>query len=65
MAINKAGSTNRVAIQKAMQSIGTYEGVIRAYNQPFSDTNHDALTAEQVLFVRLQADGALFPISVK
>ena len=65
MAINEAGSTDRVAIQKAMQSIGTYEGVIRAYNQPFSDTNHDALTAEQVLFVRLQADGALFPISVK
>jgi len=65
MAINEAGSTDRVAIQKAMQSIGTYEGVIRTYNQPFSDTNHDALTAEQVLFVRLQADGALFPISVK
>jgi branched-chain amino acid transport system substrate-binding protein len=65
MAINKAGSTDRVAIQKAMQSIGTYEGVIRTYIQPFSDTNHDALTAEQVFFVRLQTDGALFPISVK
>jgi branched-chain amino acid transport system substrate-binding protein len=65
MAINKAGSTDRAAIQKAMQSIGTHEGVIRTYIQPFSDTNHDALTAEQVLFVRLQADGALFPISVK
>ena len=65
MAINEAGSTNRVAIQKAMQSIGTYEGVIRTYTKPFSDTNHDALTAAQVLFVRLQADGALFPISMK
>jgi branched-chain amino acid transport system substrate-binding protein len=65
MAINDAGSTDRVAIQKAMQSIGTYEGVIRTYTQPFSDTNHDALTVEQVLFVRLQADGALFPILVK
>lgn len=65
MAINDAGSTDRVAIQKAMQSIGTHEGVIRTYNKPFSDTNHDALTAEQVLFVRLQADGALFPITVK
>jgi len=65
MAINEAGSTDRAAIQKAMQSIGTFEGVIRTYNKPFSDANHDALTAEQVLFVRLQADGALFPIAVK
>ena len=65
MAINEAGSTDRVAIQKAMQSLGTYEGVIRTYINPFSETNHDALTAEQVLFVRLQADGALFPISEK
>lgn len=62
MAINQAGSTDRKAIQQAMQGIGSYEGVIRTYTNPFSAINHDALTASEVLFVRLQADGAFYPI---
>lgn len=62
MAIDEAGSTDRSAIQRAMQSIGRFEGAIRTYERPFSALNHDALTAEQVVFVKLQADGALYPI---
>lgn len=62
MAIEKAGTTDRVLIQQAMQDLGRYEGAIRTYERPFSDQNHDALSDKQVLFVRLQADGALYPI---
>lgn len=62
MAINEAGSTDRSLIQRAMQNLGRYDGAIRTYEQPFSENNHDALTSQQVLFVRLQADGALLPI---
>jgi len=65
MAVNQAGSTDRVAIQRAMQSLGRYEGVIRTYEKPFSNTDHDGLTANDVVFVRLQADGGLYPIEKK
>ena len=62
LAIDKAGSTERDQIRRAMQTIEVYDGAIRTYERPFSDSNHDALTAQQVLFVKLQPDGALYPI---
>lgn len=62
LAINKAGSTDRVAIRAALEELQTYDGAIRQYKQPFSATNHDALTAKQVVFVNIMPDGALIPI---
>lgn len=65
LAINKAGSTERDQIRRAMQAVEVYDGAIRTYERPFSDNNHDALTAKEVLFVRLQPDGALYPIETE
>lgn len=63
LAIDKAGTTDRVAIQDALQSLPAYQGAIRDYDSPFSASNHDALTAEQVVFVHVKANGALVPVS--
>jgi branched-chain amino acid transport system substrate-binding protein len=61
LAINKAGSTNRVAVQQSLQMIGPFEGAIRRYEQPFTDSDHDGLTESQVMFVYMRPDGALIP----
>jgi branched-chain amino acid transport system substrate-binding protein len=65
LAIDQAGSTDRALIRQAMQDVEFYDGAIRTYERPFSEKNHDALTAQQVLFVRLQPDGALYPIETE
>lgn len=64
LAINQAGSSDRSAVQAALQQLPSYTGVIRDYDRPFTPDNHDALTANQVLFVHLQADGGLVPITI-
>lgn len=63
LAIDAAGSTDRVAIRDALQSLPAFQGAIRDYDKPFSATNHDALSAEQILFVHLKSDGALVPVT--
>jgi len=62
LAIDRAGSVDRQAVQAALQDIPAHEGAIRFYDPAFSNTNHDGLTPEQVLFVNLRADGALIPL---
>lgn len=64
LAIDKAGSTDRAAIQAALQTLPAYQGAIRDYDRPFSESDHDALTADEVLFVHVKADGALVPVAV-
>lgn len=63
LAIDQAGSTDREAIQAALERLPDYDGAIRNYVKPFSRTNHDALTPAQVVFVNMTASGALVPIS--
>jgi branched-chain amino acid transport system substrate-binding protein len=62
LAIDRAGSANRTAVQAAMQDIARHDGAIRLYDPAFSSTNHDGLTPAQVLFVNLRPDGALIPV---
>lgn len=52
MAIEKAGSTDGNAIRQALESIGTYEGLIKTYKQPFTAENHDALGPDDYVMVR-------------
>lgn len=56
MAIEKAGSTDGDAIRKAMYEIGTYEGLIKTYKQPFSPDNHDALGPTDYIMVHYKGD---------
>ncbi|MGE0752695.1 MAG: ABC transporter substrate-binding protein [Variibacter sp.] len=51
MAIEKAGSTDGEAVRKALEGLGSYEGLIKTYNHPFTADQHDALGADDYVMV--------------
>lgn len=61
MAIEKAGSTDGDAIRQALESLGTYEGLIKTYERPFAPDNHDALGPGDYIMVRYQ-DNQIVPV---
>jgi branched-chain amino acid transport system substrate-binding protein len=61
-AIDVAGSTDRATIRDALENLGPHNGLVRDYNPPFSDKNHEALGPEQVFFAKYRADGAIVPV---
>ena len=62
MAVNKAGSTRGEAVRAALENLPAFEGALRRYAPAFTANRHDALTAQQVLFVRIERSGALVPV---
>jgi branched-chain amino acid transport system substrate-binding protein len=56
MALNKAGSTDGEELRKAFLSIGPYNGLIKNYEKPFTDDNHDALGHEDYVMVRFDGN---------
>jgi branched-chain amino acid transport system substrate-binding protein len=62
LAVNKAGNTRGDDIRKALESLPPFEGAVRRYAPAFTATSHDALTAREVLFVRMRASGELTPV---
>ncbi|MDP5145264.1 ABC transporter substrate-binding protein [Shewanella sp. ULN5] len=52
LAINLAGSTERLAIRDALEQVINYDGLIKFYKQPFSPENHDALSPEDVFMAK-------------
>lgn len=60
-AIAKAGSTERPAVREALERLGSYRGLVRHYQPPFTKDRHEALGPEQLLMARFRADGALVP----
>jgi branched-chain amino acid transport system substrate-binding protein len=62
LAVNKAGSTRGDDIRKALESLPPFEGAVRRYAPAFTATSRDALTAREVLFVRMQRSGELTPV---
>jgi branched-chain amino acid transport system substrate-binding protein len=61
LAIAKAGSTDRPAVRDALERLGSYRGLVRLYQPPFTKDRHEALGPEQLLMARFRADGALVP----
>lgn len=59
MAIEKAGSSDRAAVRKALENLGPYDGVVKAYAAPFSTQQHEALRESDLFFSRYRADGRL------
>ncbi|MEF2552626.1 ABC transporter substrate-binding protein [Aurantimonas sp. A2-1-M11] len=45
-AVQKAGETNGPVVLEALESLGTYEGLIKTYTDPFSKSDHEALSPE-------------------
>ena len=56
MGIERAGGTDGNAIREALQGLGTYEGLIKTYDPPFSKDNHDALGPADYIMVRYEGD---------
>jgi branched-chain amino acid transport system substrate-binding protein len=46
LAIKKAGSTDGPQMLAALENLGDYQGLIKNYSNPFSATNHEALTPQ-------------------
>ncbi len=55
-AIEKAGSTDGDAIRQALENLGTHEGLIKTYNNPFSKDEHDALGPDDYVMVRYEGE---------
>jgi branched-chain amino acid transport system substrate-binding protein len=62
-AIDAAQSTDRSAIRDALENLGNHDGLVRNYSRPFTSTDHDALSKEQVFFAKYRSDGVLVPVS--
>lgn len=58
-AIDKAGSTNREAIHKALESLGPMQGIVRNYDKPFTDQRHEALGPNDVFMAKYLAGETL------
>jgi len=60
MAIEQAKSTDGDAIRTALEDLkGSYEGLIKTYNKPFSAENHDALTPNDYVMVHYEGDSVV------
>ncbi len=62
LAVNKAGSTRGDDVRRALESLPPFEGAVRRYAPAFTPERHDALGPKEVLFVRIEKDGALTPL---
>jgi len=59
MAITGAGSTDGPAIRENFYKLGKYDGLIKAYDKPFSTENHDALSPSDYIFTYFKGDEIL------
>jgi branched-chain amino acid transport system substrate-binding protein len=60
MAIEQAKSTDGDAIRTALENLqGSYQGLIKTYNKPFSAENHDALGPDDYVMVRYDGDSVV------
>jgi branched-chain amino acid transport system substrate-binding protein len=62
LAIAKAGSLDGPKIREGFYTIGTYEGLIKTYKQPFTTANQDALEASDYLFTHF-VEGEILPLT--
>ena len=56
LAIAKAGSTEGPKLREGLLGIENYQGLIKNYTKPFTDTNHDALNENDYVMVRYNGD---------
>src|SRR5712672_880840 len=59
LAIAKAGSTDGPAIRESFYAIDKYDGLIKAYDKPFSPANQDALSPSDYIFTYFKGDEIL------
>lgn len=62
LAIRQIGSIDRRALRDAMVNLPAFDGTVRFYEQPFDSQRHEALSLNDVFFVRYDKEGGLVPI---
>ncbi len=61
-AVDRAGSTDRIAIRKALESGIHHKGLVRDYAPAFTPDNHNALSPQQTFMARFRKDGVIVPL---
>ena len=62
-AMKQANSTDGSAVRLALEDLKTpVAGLLKTYDKPFSKTNHEALTAKDLVWIRWK-DGKLMPFT--
>ena len=56
LAMAKAGSTEGPKLREGFLGIEIYQGLIKTYTKPFTDSNHDALNENDYVMVRYNGD---------
>jgi branched-chain amino acid transport system substrate-binding protein len=64
LAIKAAGSTDGAKIREGFYKIGSYDGLIKSYKQPFSPANHDALGENDYVWTQF-IDNEILPVGMK
>lgn len=62
MALEQAGTTDRVKVRDALENLPEYEGLIRNYAPAFTSDRHDALDSGDFSLARFGANGAIIPV---
>ena len=62
IAVAKAGSTDGTKIRDGFLAIDHYDGLIKAYDKPFSEQNHDALSSGDYIFTHF-VEGEIVPLT--
>lgn len=62
LAVARAQSAQASQVRDALEQLPHFSGAVRDYKPAFTAQRHDALSAEQVLFVRLTPEGVLQPV---
>ncbi len=56
LAITKAGSTDGSKVREGYLGIDSYQGLIKTYEKPFTEANHDALNENDYVMVRYNGE---------
>jgi branched-chain amino acid transport system substrate-binding protein len=64
LAIKNAGSTEGPKLREGYYKIASYDGLIKNYKQPFTATNHDAITENDYVWTQF-IDNEILPVGMK
>ena len=62
LAVAKASSTDGAKVRDSFYAIDHYDGLIKTYDKPFTEQNHDALTSNDYLFTHF-VEGEIVPLT--
>jgi branched-chain amino acid transport system substrate-binding protein len=63
LAITAAGSTEGDAVRQGFYKIGTYQGLIKTYNKPFTPEVHDAVASTDYVWAQF-IDNRILPVGM-